>query len=61
MTTSFKSEKTIDVSRQAIIRLQNDVFKQYQNECGPDYDSPTAFSLLGKLDAIKQILDMDGQ
>jgi len=59
--TYSKSEKTIDVTRQAIIRLKNDVYHQYQNECGPDYDSHTAYVLLGKLDAIDQILDMDGQ
>ena len=59
--TCCKSEKPIDVTRQAIIRLKKDVYDQYQDECGPDYDSPTAYGLLGKLDAIDQILDMDGQ
>lgn len=59
--TCSKSEKPIDVSRQAIIRLKNDVYDQYQDECGPNYDSPKAYVLLGKLDAIDQILDMDGQ
>lgn len=59
--TITSSEETLDVSRQAIIRLKNSVYRQYQDECGPGYDSPKAFMLLGKLEAIDQILDMDGQ
>lgn len=59
--TCSKGEETIDVSRQAIIRLKNSVYRQYQDECGPGYDSPKAFMLLGKIEAIDQILDMDGQ
>ena len=55
------TETPIDVSRNAIIRLKNAVYRQYQDECGPGYDSPKAFMLLGKLEAIEQILDMDGQ
>ncbi len=54
-------ETPIDVSRQAIIRLKNAVYRQYQDECGPSYDSSKAFMLLGKLEAIDQILEMDGQ
>lgn len=54
-------ETPIDVSRQAIIRLKNATYRQYQDECGPNYDSPKAFALLGKMEAIEQILDMDGQ
>lgn len=59
--TITTNEETLDVSRQAIIRLKNAVYRQYQDECGPGYDSPKAFMLLGKLEAIDQILDMDGQ
>jgi hypothetical protein len=55
------TEEPIDVSRKAIIRLKNMVYRQYQDECGPDYNSPQAHMLLGKLEAIDQILDMDGQ
>ena len=55
------TETPIDVSRKAIVRLKNAVYRQYQDECGPGYDSPKAFMLLGKLEAIEQILDMDGQ
>ena len=55
------TETPIDVSRKAIVRLKNAVYRQYQDECGPGYDSPKAFMLLGKLEAIDQILDMDGQ
>ena len=54
-------ETPVDISREALIRLKNATYHQYQDECGPTYDSPLAFSLLGKMEAIDQILDMDGQ
>lgn len=61
MTASFIQETPIDVSRRAIIRLKNRIYRQYQDECGPDYDSPKAHTLVGQLAAIDLILDMDGQ
>jgi hypothetical protein len=60
-SSTLLRETPVDISRQAIIRLKNAAYRQYQDECGPNYDCPKAFMLLGKLEAIDQILEMDGQ
>lgn len=49
----------IDVSRGDIIRLKNRIYRQYQDKCGPGYDTPKAFHLVGMLEAIDLILDME--
>lgn len=61
MATTLTRETPVDISRQAIIRLKNRIYRQYQDECGPDYNSSKAHMLLGQLAAIDLILDMDGQ
>ena len=61
MTSSTARERQLEVSREAVVRLKNAAYRQYQDECGPGYDSPKAFMLLGKLEAIEQILDMHDQ
>lgn len=61
MANTLYKETRLDVSREAVIRLKNSIYRQYQDECGPTFDSPQAHMLLGQLDAIDKILDMEGQ
>jgi hypothetical protein len=55
------NETQLEVSREAVIRLKNRAYRQYQDECGPRFDSPKAFHLIGMMEAYDQILDMEDE
>lgn len=57
--TPTYQDTPLDVSRGDIVRLKNRIYRQYQDECGPNYDTPKAFHLVGMLEAFDLILDME--
>lgn len=65
MTSDFPKftnrERPLETSREAVIRLKNKAYRQYQDECGPRYDSPKAFHLVGMMEAYDRILDMEDE
>lgn len=54
-------EHRLEATREAVIRLKNKAYRQYQDECGPRFDTPKAFHLVGMMEAFDLILDMDNE